>query len=90
MGMEIPQWITSWEVLTIALGIIAGLKHRFRKPGAYMMILIGSIFLLNDLVPSFQLHEIAFPIAVTSLGIFLILKRNNEPFAEKMQSMAPL
>ena len=83
LGMEIPYWLTSWPVLIIALGFIAGIKHQFRKPGAYIMVLIGSVFLLKEMVPGYQVHEIAFPLAITSLGIFVILKRNDHPFAQK-------
>lgn len=83
LGLNIPYWLTSWPLLVIMIGVISGIKHRFTKPGAYIMILIGSIFLLNDIIPGFQLHEVIFPIAITTLGIFLILKRNAHPFAER-------
>ncbi|WP_207534229.1 LiaF transmembrane domain-containing protein [Desertivirga arenae] len=76
LGLGVPSWLTSWPVLLILLGVVAGIKHQFRRPGAYVLILIGTVFLTDKLIPGFQFHELMFPLAVTSTGIFLILKRN--------------
>lgn len=77
LGLAVPFWLTSWPVLLVLIGIIAGIKHQFKKPGAYVLVLTGTVFLIDKLIPGFQSHELAFPLVVTSLGIFLILKRND-------------
>jgi len=83
MGVNIPDWLISVPTLLIGIGLISGIKHRFRRPGAYVLLLIGSVLMADKLNPGLQLHEAIFPIVITSLGVFLILKRNDHPFAEK-------
>ncbi|WP_207420952.1 LiaF transmembrane domain-containing protein [Desertivirga brevis] len=77
-GLAVPSWLTSWPVLLILTGIVAGIKHQFKKPGALVLILTGTVFLIDKLLPGFEFHELVFPLLVTSLGIFLILKRNEQ------------
>src|ERR1700729_2504648 len=33
MGAVIPDWIFSWQILLIGIGIFSGLAHEFRGPG---------------------------------------------------------
>jgi len=80
LGLEIPFWLTSWPVLLIAIGIFSGIKHQFKKPGSYILILIGTVFLIDKLIPGYQFHELIFPLIITGLGVILILRRNEHNF----------
>src|SRR5947207_3317112 len=61
-GYFIPSWIFTWPVLLIAMGIISGVKHRFKKFGWVVFITVGSIFLLGDLMPDLSFDKYKIPL----------------------------
>lgn len=73
-GMAIPHWILSWEMFLIALGTVMLVKHNFKKTGAYIVILIGAVFLINDIVPDFIEPKFIWPVLIIVFGISLIFK----------------
>lgn len=73
-----PGWIFSFPMLLIVIGIFTGIKHDFRKPTSFILILIGVIFLSGRLLPWFDLRSFIFPIVVIGLGLWLIVRRNNQ------------
>lgn len=76
LGLYIPQWLTSWPLLLIAIGLISGIRHEFKRPGAFILILVGVVFLTDKLIPGFEMHELLFPLLITGAGIYLIINRN--------------
>lgn len=74
MGMIIPHWILSWKMLLIAIGIVTLIRHRFQNTGGYIMVFIGSSFLLNELIPDFFNPRYIWPIAIMIVGAVMIAK----------------
>ncbi|MCY7408948.1 MAG: cell wall-active antibiotics response protein [Chitinophagales bacterium] len=72
--LTIPHWLVSWPMLLIGVGIISGIRNNFKNALWFIMILIGSIFLVNDLMPQWQWHQYLWPLGLIAVGIFLILK----------------
>src|ERR1700742_1456396 len=50
----VPDWLFSWPTVLIFIGIVSGIRHNFRKPGWFYMVLVGSVFLTNMIVPTIQ------------------------------------
>ena len=75
LGGFIPDWITSWPMLFIIIGISVGLRDNFRKPGAFVFIFIGGFFLAGEVIPRLDLSDFVFPVLIMGLGIYLILGR---------------
>lgn len=73
MGAPIPGWIFTWPVLLIAIGLLVGFKSRFRNPGAFIMILIGSIFLADKSIPGMDFKNYIVPIILIAVGISVML-----------------
>lgn len=73
-GMPIPQWLLSWEMILIAIGLVMLIKHDFKKTGAYILILIGTLFLLNDFLPELIEARFIWPILIIVVGISMLLK----------------
>ena len=69
----IPDWIFSWPMGLIAIGLYFGAKHNFRKASWSIMIILGIIFLLNDNID--EASRVVWPIAIIAFGIWLILRR---------------
>lgn len=78
MGAPIPNWLITWPVLLIAIGLLIGIKSKFHNPGSLIMILIGGVFFLDENVPSMDLHNLLVPVILIGLGIIIIMrpKRN--------------
>lgn len=74
MGIEIPHWILSWEMILIVIGFITLIKHSFKKMSGYILILIGATFMLHDLLPDYINPKLLWPILIISIGFSMVLK----------------
>lgn len=74
----LPHWSFSWPVLLIVLGLFVGVRHSFRKSGWIVLVLIGSIFLADDLLPGFALRVYFWPILIIGIGLWIMLKPRRE------------
>lgn len=74
MGLPIPGWLFTWQMLLIAIGIYTGLKHSFRNFSWFVLILVGGAFLLRDFYPHLAIGQYIWPVAIILVGIALIFK----------------
>ncbi|MCZ8216085.1 MAG: DUF5668 domain-containing protein, partial [Cyclobacteriaceae bacterium] len=74
MNLNVPEWLFTWKMLLIGIGLYVGAKHSF-KPGGWMVaVLIGTVFIIDDYVYDFNLKPYLIPIIVIGLGLYLIFK----------------
>lgn len=74
VGVPIPDFIISWQMLLITIGVSTGLASRFRNPGFIFPIIIGTIFLLRDYFPGMIPDQFILPSILIFVGVFLIFK----------------
>ncbi|MBC8046131.1 MAG: hypothetical protein H7Y00_05000 [Fimbriimonadaceae bacterium] len=74
MNYAIPDWIFSWQVLLICIGIFIGEKHNFNNPSFAILILIGGIFLINDFFPDLTIRHYLWPALLIIGGVALLVK----------------
>jgi len=74
LGAEIPQWIFSWKMFLIAVGLMIAVKHKFMHPGWLILVLVGGTFLLTDLYPGMSIKPFLWPVLIILLGLFVIFK----------------
>ena len=74
MGMPLPGWLFSWQMLLIVIGLFNGVRNSFRGIGWLILIVIGSVFLANDLVYDFAFHRYFWPILIIALGLYMIVR----------------
>lgn len=72
-GINIPEWILTWNVLLIMIGLLIGYKRNFEGGGWLIMILVGGFFTFKDLV-DLDLSRYYIPGAFIILGLFMIIK----------------
>jgi len=72
-GGFIPDWITSWPMILILIGVFTGSRHNYRNPGSIILIFLGVLFLLGRIIPGIDLHDFVFPCIIIGLGLYLIL-----------------
>ena len=85
MGVQLPQWLFTWQMLLIAIGVLIGLKHSFRNFGWIILILIGTTFLLKDFAPWLHINNLIWPVAIIILGLFMIFKPRRESCSGRMK-----
>ena len=71
---DFPDWLFSWQMLLIAFGMFIGLRHNFRGPSWLILVLIGGIFLLNEIYPEISFRRYMWPLAIIVVGLFIILR----------------
>lgn len=74
MNFPFPDWLFSWEMILIIVGLVIGIKNNFRDAAWFILILIGSIFLIRDIFPFLTFYKYFWPVALIALGLFLILR----------------
>lgn len=75
LGSNIPDWVFTWKMLLIAIGLHVAVKHKLRSFGWVPLILVGSIFLITeDLMPGCEIHSIVWPAAIILIGLFIMFK----------------
>ena len=77
MGAPIPGWVFTWPVLLIAIGLLTGFKSHFQNPGAFIMIVVGSIFLVDQTNPALNFHNYIVPAILIAVGLIYILRPKN-------------
>jgi predicted membrane protein len=74
MGAGVPDWLFSWPMLLIVIGIFSGLAHAFRGPGWLIMILIGTFFLMDQMIPGLDMHRFIWPAVIIIVGLILLIR----------------
>jgi predicted membrane protein len=78
-----PDWVFSWQMLLVALGMFIGVRHNFRGVAWFILMLIGGIFLLNDIYPEFSLRRYMWPLALIAVGLFILTRPRNRWGSDK-------
>src|SRR3546814_452375 len=75
LGADLPEWLFTWPMILISLGIFAGIKHGFRPGGWLIMLLIGGIFLADRLYDgSVDLVPFLLPGVLILVGLMIMLR----------------
>jgi predicted membrane protein len=75
LGFWFPDWLFTWPVGLIVLGLLIGVQSRFRNFASLVLILVGSAFLAkNVLLLPVNLERLIWPVALILIGLLLIIK----------------
>jgi predicted membrane protein len=72
-----PFWLISWPMLLIVIGVYSGAKRNFRNSGWLIMVLVGTIWLLNTAFPGHNVGRVTWPVMIIIFGLWMILRRGN-------------
>jgi len=74
----VPEWVFTWPVFLIVWGIASGIRHRFRDAFSYILILIGSVFLMrNSFGMPITFEPYLWPSLIILIGLIILLKPKN-------------
>jgi predicted membrane protein len=74
IGVPVPAWLFSWQMLLIAIGLFIGFKKGFRDGGWFVPIIIGGFFMVNEFVLQGELRRHIWPMILIIVGAFFIFR----------------
>ncbi|MCL4638358.1 MULTISPECIES: LiaF transmembrane domain-containing protein [Olivibacter] len=77
---DFPNWLFSWPMWLIVIGLVLGARNNFKKPSSFILILIGCFFLTERMF-DVSLGRFFWPAFIILLGCWLIAGRNRGRFS---------
>lgn len=90
-GYPFPSWLFTWEMILILFGLFVGIKNGFRDFSWLIFIIIGGVFLTDNIWPELAFRQYMWPIIIITLGLMFILapkgpcRGRKEHFRERMR-----
>lgn len=78
LGYHIPDYLLSWQMILIVIGIVVLIKHKFSKFHGYLMIIIGKLFLWAEWYPNLINVKIIIPVAIILVGLAVVFLSNKK------------
>jgi predicted membrane protein len=75
LGFPLPDWLFSWHILLIAIGLFIGIRSGFRNFAWLILILIGGAYTLQDYYHNVQLERFILPGILILVGFAFISGR---------------
>jgi predicted membrane protein len=82
MILPVPDWMFTWQMFLIVLGLFLGIRSNFRGPAWFILIMIGGFFLADDFFPGIISRRYLWPLAIIILGIFFIVRPRRHRWKE--------
>lgn len=76
LGYYFPNWLFSWPMILIVVGLINGAKRGFRNFGWLLLVGLGMAFLLDQMYPIYHVTRYAWPMLIIAAGLFMIFGRH--------------
>lgn len=84
VGADIPAWVFSWPMILILIGLITGVKSRFRDNYSWLiMIGIGLVFLTDEAMIEWNIKRYFWPIVIIGAGLIFMLRPRKRWHREK-------
>jgi hypothetical protein len=79
LGFFFPDWLLSWPMILIVVGVFALIKHEFKSLFGFIMLGLGLFFLFErEFNFDLGLDRYIVPVALIGLGLHLISKKRKE------------
>lgn len=85
------NWLFSWPMFLIALGIFIGLKNNFEGPSWLILIIVGGYFLTTRYFRiDYEIRKLLWPFALIALGAYLVFRPKKSPNINRNFPVDPL
>lgn len=75
MGINTPEWLFTWQMIIVAVGLFNGAKHGFRTWSWLLITSVGLVFLADEFVEGFSAYQY-WPILIIVAGICIMFDRS--------------
>lgn len=79
-----PAWLFTWPVIIIVFGLFSGIRHGFKSGFWILPVLIGTLFLLNEVNSGWNMQNYIAPIIVIAIGLLFIFRKRSTHYHYKM------
>jgi len=83
LDIGLPEWIFTWPMLLIGIGLLNGFQHNFRNPTWFILIIVGGAFLIDEQFHELRLQELLWPGVLILVGVMFIFRRKNDAFDKR-------
>ncbi len=74
VGVYIPSWLYDWSAIIVLVGIISGIKVKFRGVSWMIMIAVGLFFMSDELIKDVEIRRFLWPSLIILVGILFIFR----------------
>lgn len=74
MQLGLPPWLFTWPVLCIFIGLVVGVKHRFRNPTWLIIMGVGAFFLSDNIIEDLNFKPYFFPVIIIAIGLMFLFR----------------
>jgi predicted membrane protein len=74
LNVGIPEWLFGWETILILIGLYQGISSGFRDISWAILIIIGMVFLIDDIMPDISVRRYIWPIGLIVAGLVIMTK----------------
>lgn len=71
MDFPLPGWLFGWEMILIIGGIISGINARFKDISWVIPIIIGLVFMVDDVFPGASFQRYVWPVGIMVVGVII-------------------
>ena len=74
MGAPVPGWLFTWPSALIVVGLVIGIRNRFRNNIWIIFTMIGALNLVSRLRPDLNFDAYVAPVVIILIGLIFILR----------------
>ena len=89
LNVGLPEWLFGWETILILIGLYLGISNRFRDHTWAILIVLGLVFLLDDLLPDLSIRRLIWPIGMIVVGVIIMTTGDRYSWWHKPRQKAP-
>lgn len=89
LGFLFPNWLFSFPMILIIIGLVIGVNSKFQKKSAIILLLVGGVLLIRKIFGGFNPFEILFPAFAIVIGIYIINRNRKAPVIPEVPTPDP-
>lgn len=79
LDLPLPEWLFSWPMLLIGIGIFSGIANKFKDWSWLIMVGIGFIFIIDDITgKDIKAFSLLIPFVMIYYGLKFMLKKDKK------------
>lgn len=83
MGAPLPEWLFTWPMILIIVGLITGIKCRFENYSWIIITGVGFVFLAGEAFEDLNLRPYFWPILFIGVGLMYMFRPRRKSFHRK-------
>ena len=84
-GTPMPEWLFSWPMILIVLGLFLAVRHRFHGVAWLILLMVGGVFLIERANPDIAMRQYTWPLVLIVIGLFIILRPRRRRWVDSEQ-----